>query len=86
MVSNNVSYSNEFSTILRVGHDAISDPKLDNEDNGSDPLIKDLAEARFCPRATSRDRNDVKIDEQHITVQEKTIGLTIALSRRASQG
>jgi hypothetical protein len=64
MVSNNASYSNEFSTIVRVAHHAISDPKLDAEDNGRDPLVKDLAEARFCPRSTQRDGKGVEVDEQ----------------------
>ena len=63
IASNNASYSNEFSTILRVAHHAISDPKLDTEDNGSDPLVKNLAEARFCPKSTPRDRNGVRVDE-----------------------
>lgn len=64
MVANNASYSDEFSTILRVAHHAISDPKLDAEDNGSDPLVKSLAEAIFCPGSTLRDRDDVEVNEQ----------------------
>jgi hypothetical protein len=86
MVSNNASYSNEFSTILRVAHQTISEPNIDAEDNGSDPLVKNLAEARFCPKSTSRNRNGVEADKQLVTVHEETIGLTVALSRRASQG
>jgi hypothetical protein len=64
MASNNASYSNEFSTIVRVARHAISDPKLDTEDNGSDPLIKSLAEARFRPRSTRRDGKGVEVHEQ----------------------
>jgi hypothetical protein len=60
IVSNNASYSNEFSTILRVAHHAVSEPKLDAEDNGSDPLVKDLAEARFCPKSTACGRHGVE--------------------------
>lgn len=64
MVANNASYSNEFSTILRVAHHAISDPKLDVEDNGSDPLVKSLAEAKFYPTSTQRDRKGEESHEQ----------------------
>jgi hypothetical protein len=64
MVANNASYSNEFSTILRVAYHAISDPKLDVEDNGSDPLVKGLAEAKFYPKSTQRDRNGEEPNEQ----------------------
>lgn len=64
IVSNSASYSNEFSTIVRVAHCAISDPKLDAKDNGSDPLVKDLAEARFCPNSIRRDGKGVEVNEQ----------------------
>ena len=61
---NNASYSNEFSTIVRVARHAISDPKLDAKDNDSDPLVKDLAEARFCPNSIRRDGKGVEVNEQ----------------------
>ena len=64
MVSNNASYSNEFSTILRVAHHAVSESKLDPEDNGSDPLVKDLAEAGFCRKLTACDRSGVEGNER----------------------
>jgi hypothetical protein len=64
MVSNNASYSNEFSTILRVAHHAVSEPKLDTVDNGSDPLVKELAEARFCPKSTACGRHGVEDNER----------------------
>lgn len=64
IASNNASYSNEFSTIVRVARHAISDPKLNTEDNGSDPLAKSLAEAKFCPKATRRDGKGVEVHEQ----------------------
>lgn len=67
MAANNASYSNEFSTIVRVARHAISDPKLDTEDNGSDPLIKSLAEARFCPRSTRRDGKSMEVNKQLVT-------------------
>jgi len=72
MISNNASYSNEFSTILRVTHHAVSELKLDAEDNGSDPLVKDLAEARFCPRSTACDRSGVEGNERLVAYMQIT--------------
>ncbi|KAM0721362.1 hypothetical protein Q7P37_002286 [Cladosporium fusiforme] len=51
VISQGASYSNDFSTVLRVARHALLEPEIDAADDGRDPLTRSLAEGFCCVRA-----------------------------------
>lgn len=70
IISRGASYSNDFSTIVRVTRHAFIDPDVDTRDDGRDPLVKSLADATCCVRPKLFKDVDLEVDAPLVAVKQ----------------
>jgi hypothetical protein len=62
-----VSFSNEFTTVLRVTRHAMLDIAIDPHDNGSDPLPSELGNSTFT---SAIGKNGIGVAEDDVSADE----------------